>query len=254
MRNPFCAFAVALVLVSFSFAQDEPAKEPAKPKEAAGSPCPQIQIQNAQGRTLREGQPLNFVVSIAGGDPTVQPTIVWSVSAGNITGGQGTRRIDVDTTGAGAYREIVADLWVGGYAPECQSQASANVKVIGPPVKVDEFGLMESEKESERVNAISAPLAQTVDNIYIIAYAGRTSVRGFAYNELRRLKDLLAKGGIPSHRIGTIDGGFREEPAFEIWAAPQGADAPKPTPTVDRREIVYPTTPRPTRNNSTRRP
>jgi len=235
----FCLFAAAIL------AQAPPPpvvkeRPPAAVNETQA--CPKIDIQSSSGKVLKDGQQAVFGASIAGGEAHITPTIVWSVSAGSILNGQGTRTINVDTTGAGQNREIVTDLWVGGYAPECASQASTILKVIGPATKLDEFDDLAVEKENEKLAGAVNALSNTNDAVYLIAYAGRTNVRGYAVTALRRMKTQLTLAGITADRVGTIDGGFREEPAYEIWIVPAGADAPKPTPTVDRREIIYPKT------------
>ena len=217
-----------------------PPPKPEPANAAAVSPCPKVDIQAAGGRVLREGQPVSFGANIAGGDPNVVPTIVWNVSAGSIVSGQGTKSIQVDTTGAGQYREIMADIWLGGYSGECVVQANAAVKVVGPAIKLDEFGDLAGENENEKLTSAAAAIAQNTDNIVLIGYAGRTNVRGYAATALRRMKAHFGTLGVPSDRVGTLDGGFREEPGYEIWIVPVGAEAPKPTPTVDRKDIVYP--------------
>ena len=217
-----------------------PRPEPANPP-AQASPCPKIEIQNPPNRAIREGQPVTFVARVSGGDRTVVPSMLWNLSAGSIRDGQGTFKIEVDSNGAGAYRQIVADLWVGGYPPECTSQATAQaITVVPPAVKIDEFGESAAEKEAERIaNAVSAVSGDN-DYIYVIAYSGRTNERGYANQALRRIADQFTKAGISSRRLGTLDGGFREQPAFEFWIVPEGSDPPRPTPTIDRKEIVYP--------------
>lgn len=205
----------------------------------ASASCPKIEIQGMGGRIVRDGQPVTFVASITGGDANVAPTIVWSVSAGTVRGGQGTRGIEVDSTGAGNDRQIVAEIWLGGYPPECIVQASATVRVAGPATKVDEFAELAPQLETERLEELAAAVPQS-DNIYVIGYAGRNNVRGYAGTALKRIKDQLIKSGLAASRIAVVDGGFREAPAFELWIVPTGAEAPRPTPTVDRKDIVYP--------------
>lgn len=239
------------------FGQDAPPTPPSPGRAVpgqAGAPavqvsvCPRIDVQSSGPRGVRDGQPLTFMANIQGGDPKIVPQIIWSVNGGVIKDGQQTRKVEVDTTGAGAYREITADVWVGGYPGECQSQGSATVKVVPPASKADEFGDLEAEKENERLANIAAALAQTDDQLYLIAYAGRTNARGFAGTALKRMRANLVSGGFGTDRIVVLDGGFREQAAYELWVVPQGAEAPKPSPTVDRREIVYPrATPAPPR-------
>ena len=204
------------------------------------SPCPKIDVQGQSARAVREGQPVTFVANIQGGDTKAVPQIIWSVSGGTIRDGQQTRKIDVDSTGAGFYRELTASLWVGGYAPECITQASATVRVVPPAVKADEFSELDAAKEKEHLSAAASAAARSGDQMYVIVYAGRTSERGHASNTLRRIRAELLNDGLEATRIGFLDGGFRERPAVEIWTVPEGAEFPKATPTVDRREIVYP--------------
>ncbi len=232
----------------------QPAQPPQPVRAAPGqgappvSPCPRIEVQTSGPRGVREGQPVTFAANIAGGDPKVAPQVIWSVNGGSIRDGQQTRKIEVDTTGAGVYRSVTADVWVGGYSGECMTQASATVRVVPPAAKADEFGELAVEKENERLAYLSGALAQTDDQLYIIAYAGRTNARGYAATALRRMRTQLTETGFDAGRVMVMDGGFREQPAFELWVVPQGAEAPKPSPTVDRREIVYPrATPAPSR-------
>ncbi len=191
---------------------------------------------------VRDGQIISFGGNIAGGDPKVQPTILWSLSAGAINEGQGTRRITVDTTGAGDTpdREVKADLWVGGYSPECVLQATTTVKVIAPAKKFGEFGELPAETVSFHLKTLAEFMAQSTDNVYIIGYAGRNSERGYTSNALRQLRTELTAAGVSPRRISAVDGGFHEEPLFDFWMVPAGSQPPRPSPTVDRKDIVYP--------------
>jgi hypothetical protein len=191
---------------------------------------------------VREGQTITFVANIAGADPKIQPIILWNTSAGAINEGQGTRRITVDTTGAGSTpeRDVKADLWVSGYAAECMLQATGTVKVIAPARKFGEFGELPAETVTFHLKTLAEYLGQTTDNLFIIGYAGRKSERGFALNSLRRMRSELTAAGVEPRRINAIDGGYREEPLFDFWIVPPGAEMPRPEPTVDRKEIVYP--------------
>jgi hypothetical protein len=208
-------------------------------------PCPQVTVQVQGAQTLRDGQTAVFAANIAGGDPRVQPTLIWNTTAGAIRQGQYTRRIEVDTTGAGATydRELRGEVWVSGYANECVLQASAKVKIIPLPVKFGEFGEVSPEVLKTNLDALAKYLAESPDNLYVIGYAGRKSERGLAATWLRRIRDELVAAGIANRRIAALDGGFREEAVFDFWIVPVGAEPPRPAPTVNRNEIVYPRTP-----------
>lgn len=237
----------AQVLTPFSTPTPTPAPTPKPASETKVYPCPSVSVQPLVQRQVREGQPVGFVVNLAGGDPKVAPTIVWNTSAGTITQGQGSRRIIVDTTGAAAYpdREIKADVWVGGYAPECVLQGSASTKVIPPATKFGDFGELPDKQVSENLKALSEYISQIPNdnNIWLIVYAGRDSERGYSYTRAKKLKDELIADGVAARRIIALDGGYMEKPLFDFWIVPFGAQPPTPKPTIDRREIINRKTP-----------
>lgn len=213
--------------------------DPVQEKQA--SPCPQVAIQSPTPKAIHEGQPVTFNARISGGDRSVVPSIIWNVSGGYIHDGQGTAKIDVDSTGAGQYREIVAELWLGGYSAECTLQpAPYRINVIPPAAKFDEFGHLSLEDENEKLSLAVKSVGGGNDKLYIIGYAGRNSERMFASTALRRMRDQILRSGLPAARVGAFDGGFREQPTFEIWFVPEGAVPPRSTPTIDRKDIVYP--------------
>lgn len=220
--------------------QPSAAPTPAVPKPV---PCPRVAVQ-AQPARARDGQPVNFVANIAGGDPKATPMIVWNLSAGQIIRGHDTRQISVDTTGAGLTydREVKADVWIGGYAPECMLQASAKVAIIPSASKFGEFGEVDDEVFKANIDALAKFLSQSPDNVYVIGYAGRKSERNFSLNWIRKIRQGLVDAKIEPRRVQAFDGGFREEPMFDFWIVPIGAAPPRPTPTVPRNEIVYPRT------------
>ena len=216
--------------------------------EPKPGPCPTVSVQSQRGQMVRDGQPVSFAANIAGGDPKIQPTMVWNTNAGTIKSGQYTRTIEVDSTGAGASpdREIKAEIWVGGYAPECFLQTSATVKIIPPAVKFGDFGEVSKDVLITNIKALADYLSQSPDNVYLIAYAGRNSERNFTFTWVKRIREELTMAGVAPKRVAALDGGFREEPLFDFWLVPVGAELPRPTPTVRREEIVYPkTTPTP---------
>src|SRR5437868_3888738 len=110
---------------------------PSPTPQPTGAPCPSVTIQPQGPQPLSDGQPIAFIANIVGGDTKIQPTILWTASAGNIKLGQYSRHIEVDSTGAGSTpdRELKVEIWVGGYAPECVVQAWATIKMIAPSVK-----------------------------------------------------------------------------------------------------------------------
>src|SRR5262245_34170332 len=205
-------------------------------------PCPALSVQVQPGGPIRDGQRVIFSASFVGGDQKVVPTIVWSTTAGSGTQGQGSPRIEVDSTGAGGVpeREIKADVWIGGYAPECVLQGSASVKVIAPAVKFGEFGEVNADTLTKKLKALADYLTQSPDNLYLIAYAGRDSDRNLTSVWIKKIRDGLVTAGVEPRRISMTDGGFQEQPLFDFWILPSGAEPPRAAPTVKRSEIVYP--------------
>lgn len=211
------------------------------PSEQKAQPCPNVSVQTSS-QMVRDWQPLAFSVNISNGDPRLQPTILWSTTAGTIVRGQYTPRIEVDSTGSGSLpeREIKAEVFVTGFAPECVLQSSATVKVIAAAAKFGEFGEVPAEIVTKNLKTMTDFLAQTPDNLCLVVYAGRNSERNFASIWFKRIKDELIANGVNARRISAVDGGFREQPMFEFWLVPMGAEQPKPAPTIKREEIIYP--------------
>lgn len=241
-----CLAAVFTFLICGTLIAQLPAT-PQKPTPPAGEQapvCSAVTIQAQPAGTVRDGQRIFFTANYQNADARNTLTIIWNTSAGTILRGQGTSRIEVDSTGAGGTsdREVKAEIWISGSAPDCVMQASALVKVIAPATKFGDFGEVDPEKFSANLRSLADFMSQSPDNLYLIAYAGRNSERGFTQNWVKRIKTGLAQAGVPDSKIYAMDGGFREQPFFDFWIVPSGAEPPRPEPTIKRSEIVYPKT------------
>jgi len=153
--------------------------------------------------------------------------------------------VTIDSTGAGADRQLKVDLWVSGFPAECSLQDTAMLNVVPPAYKAIGFGELDAEREAEHLKTFTDSLPQTNDNIYVFGYAGRNNARGFASASLKRIKAQLVTNGISYQRMGFIDGGYRENAEFEIWLVPVGADVPRSKPTIAAKDIVFPKAPPP---------
>jgi hypothetical protein len=113
-----------------------------------------------------------------------------------------------------------------------------------PPVyidyskKLDEYGHITSKDEATRLDDVAAELRSDPGAMaYLIAYGGRTACVGEAGRRARWAKSyLVRRGGLPPRRVVWKDGGFREEPAVEVWLTFKGHE-PAATPTLERREV-----------------
>lgn len=97
-------------------------------KECPACDPPCITITVSCPSDAEERQTVTFTVNVSGGEPYTVPTYNWTISSGTIIEGQGTPEIKVDTSGL-AGQQIEATVKIGGFAPECQNEASGVVQV-----------------------------------------------------------------------------------------------------------------------------
>lgn len=228
-------FALAFLLFSnlrhnsFASAQQKPAKPSCPVTQVT---CPDMVYINDK---------LQISADVRGGDSNVTPTYNWSVSSGSIESGQGTPNIVVSTKELSDGESVTATVEVGGYDRACgygQIAASCTSFVMkkAEARKVDEYGKLTPKEENERLDKFTIELQMDpTSQSYIIAYGGRTSRAGDAQKAANKAKDYLVnKRGLDPGRIVTVDGGYREQSAIELWLVPSRAPLPKPTPTVKR--------------------
>lgn len=186
------------------------------------------------------GPTLTFSASVAGPDPNIKPTFNWTVTAGVITGGQGTPSITVDMAGLEG-RSFTATVEVGGLPSACAGSASCTINVCGlrGAQKVSEYRDITFADEKGRLDDFAAELERDPQALgYILAYAGRRAYKGEAERRGRRAKSyLVERHGLSGERVVVIDGGFREERTVELFVVPTGATPPGATPTVDPEQV-----------------
>ncbi len=189
-------------------------------------PCPTVSVSCPS--EVDAGQPITFTASVTGeGAPT--PTFNWSVSAGTISGGQGTSTITVDTTGT-AGQSVTATVTIGGVDPSCNATASCTTGVkpeIRQPTKFDEYGNIRFNDEKARLDNYAIQLQNDPTSSATILVYG--SCEGEAQQRGDRAKDYLVNTrGIEAGRITVVDGGCRSDLTVQLWIVPQGATAPAP--------------------------
>lgn len=229
-------FAFALLLLnpslrsSFVSAQQ---KAPVKPD------CPITKVTCPDMVYINDK--LVMTANVSGGDSNVTPTYNWSVSAGTIESGQGTSTIQISTNDLSDGESVTSTVELGGYSRDCgygQTAASCTTSLMkkAEARKLDEYGKLLPKDENERLDKFTIELQMDpTAQAYIIAYGGRVSRAGVAQRAADKAKGyLVTKRGLDRDRIVTIDGGYREQPAIELWLVPSRASLPKPTPTVKR--------------------
>lgn len=206
----------------------------------AASPCP-YPVNVTAPAQVADGDIVTFTADVAYQGPSAL-NYTWTVSppAARILSGVGTPTITVDSSGLG-NRRVTAILVVddGSGDRSCRQTAQAATGVSGLPTitpakRFDEFPSIAHDDDKARFDNLAIELQNNPGATgYIIAYAGRNSRAGEADRMTKRAADYLSTNrGIGRERLVTINGGYRESNSFELWLVPQGAEAPRPTPTV----------------------
>jgi hypothetical protein len=194
--------------------------------ECAPPPCPVVSVSCPAD--VDEGAPLTFTASLSGGPADLSPTYNWSVSAGTISGGQGTSSITVDTAGLGGS-SVTATVEVGGVDPACSRTASCTTSVkqiVKPePRKFDEYGDITFNNEKARLDNYAIQLQNEPSATAVIIAYGTCEGQGQARAD-RAKNYLVNTRGIEAGRITTIDGGCRASLTVQLWIVPAGANAP----------------------------
>jgi hypothetical protein len=198
-------------------------------------PCPPVScptiIVNC-GDAAPVNGPVTFTANVSGIPASITPTYEWTVSAGTIRSGQGTRTIQVDTTGL-AGRQITATLSVLGYDRPCSATCSVQVPLLPLyPKKFDEFPNIKFDDEKARLDNFAIQLQNEPGaRGYIIVYSGPRDHAGDAQKRADRARDyLVGTRGLDANRIVKLLGGQRSAQTVELWIVPNGANPPTPTP------------------------
>jgi hypothetical protein len=207
----------------------------------AVSPCP-YPVNVTAPASVNDGDIITFTADVAyTGQSALNYTWTVSPPAARILTGAGTPTITVDSAGLG-NRRVTAILVVddGSGDRNCRqtAQASTGVTPIRPPdgpKRFDEFPSVAFDDDKARLDNLAVELQNNPGATgYVIAYAGQRSRAGEADRMGRRALDYLVNTrSLSSSRIVIVNGGYRERNAYEIWLVPQGAEPPRPTPTLD---------------------
>ena len=186
--------------------------------------CPTVSVTCTD--SVDEGQPITFTAAFTQGTPIVSETYNWTVSAGTISSGQGTKSITVDTKGLGG-QSVTATVEIGGVDPTCNRTASCTtpVKPVAVARKFDEYGNIRFNDEKARLDNFAIALQnEPTSQGYILGY-GSCDEEG--QKRAQRAKDYLVNTrGIDAGRIMVVDGGCMPELKVELWIVPSGATAP----------------------------
>lgn len=216
------------------------------PVATAVSPCP-YPVNISVTPIVTEGDVITFTAS-ASYSGTAPLNYRWTVNPGdaNVVGGSDGSIFKVDSTNFGG-RRITALLAVDDGSGEGACKQATQASIIVPRRErhreetATEFDVCCScsyDDQKARLDPLGVRLHDDPSvTTFMIAYSGRTSRTGQATRLLKRANDyLVANRGVDQSRVGTMDGGYREEDCVELWIVPQGAPAPQATPTLQAGE------------------
>ena len=186
--------------------------------------CPNVSISCPTNVAL--DQPITFTANVVGA--AAQLNYNWTVSAGHIIEGQGTRTITVDTVGL-AGQTMTASLNVRANGLDCP--ASCAVQFPVPQLecrKFDEFPNIPRNEEKARLDNFAIELQNAPGSTaYIIVYPGRDGRTGEAEQRATRVVDyLVSYRGIDVNRTIRLIGPTGNALRVELWTCPQGARPP----------------------------
>lgn len=189
--------------------------------------CPTLSVSGPAGITSPGGT-MTFTANVSGGSQE-SVTYDWSVSAGEISSGQGTPSITVNVPTEMAGGNITATVKLGGIDPNCRCDTEASETApVAPKAEaqlVDEFGPLSNDDVRARVDNFFIQLQNNPNaQGYIINYA---SDRQIAARE-RLITNHINMRGYDRSRITFVRGGEGTGQNTKMFLVPPGADVPQP--------------------------
>lgn len=115
----------------------------------------------------------------------------------------------------------------GDEALKCSTANVTTALAERGSIKFDEYGSISQKEEEERLDRFLIQLKEWPQvSGFILTYGQNQPDEGRKWSS--RVKQYLVRKGIESGRIFMVDGGFRKEPAIELFLV-MGARAPLPT-------------------------
>ena len=203
------------------------------PAAALAQECPRVEVM-CPTEALEQGTPMTFSAKVGGGDPAALFTFNWTVSAGTITGGQGTPSITVDTVGLGG-QNIKATVEVEGLTEACAKAESCEAGVNPPPPTphpLDRYQSLKFRDERARLDNFAITLLQNPGwRGYILVYAGEGDRPSDIRKRAKRILSYLTNTrGIDAERFSFVYGGDRKYGSgggyTELWVMSRDVNFP----------------------------
>lgn len=200
--------------------------------------CPAISIETPSN-TICPLAKVTFTAGVIGG-ANGQPNFRWTVSAGKIIGGQGTRTITVATVdeyGHSVDDSVTATVEVPGLGTNCSNNASFTVRVepFCPERKFDEYGDLPFAEEKVRLESFIDRLHSDKDTLGLIVVCAAEHQRASEAEARaeRSRHHLVNERGFDADRIITKEGGTREALTVELWVMPTRLPPRADSPTAN---------------------
>ncbi len=189
--------------------------------------CPTLSVSGPAGITSPGGT-MTFTANVSGGSQE-SVTYDWTVSAGEITSGQGTPSITVAVPTEMAGGNITATVKLGGIDPNCgcttEASETAPVAPKATAELVDEFGPLSNDDVRARVDNFFIQLQNNPNaQGYVINYG---TDRQIAARE-RLITNHINMRGYDRSRITFVRGGEGTGQNTKMFLVPPGADVPQP--------------------------
>lgn len=108
--------------------------------------------------------------------------------------------------------------------------------------KRDKFGAVRCEEELAILDGIEYKLkSYPFTTAYFFVYGGKHDTRRneVQLRSARMRRYLVDNRGIELDRVKIVAAGFREKFTIDVWLISVGENAPKPTPTISRKNVRF---------------
>lgn len=189
--------------------------------------CGDVTVNGPAGLT-QPGQSMTFTATATGAG-SGSFTYNWTVSAGEITSGQGTPSITVATTQAMAGSNVTATVSVGGKQPNCNCDTddseTAGIAINPTAQPVDEYGPSQDDDVKARIDNFYIQLNNNPSaRGYIIIYGTPAQIRRQKAQVMRAINRPGA--GHDASKVTFVDGPNNGEQRVKLWLVPAGAEPP----------------------------
>ena len=163
--------------------------------------------------------------------------LTWKVSAGKISIGQGSGKINVDLGNVTAGH-VNAFLELSNFPYSCKNVAMTTLDISGQTYLFDSF----SSYYQSQMRAIMDGFLIEIQNHpelkgYIISYGERKRPQSLAAG-VKFFKDHIKFRRFDSTRISIVEGGYRDNIAAELYLMPPDGETPVSKPTVNKKFIL----------------